>query len=268
MAITQDNRQFTRDFFISFGSHIGLLLLALAGGKVVSTVFKNNDVEIIKASVRVDVVGMPKFTVQELKDMARQVSPTVPEKVEGKKEETVVKTEEKEDEIKKDDLVIQEEGKVKEKKKASFLSTLNDYSNKKIAPKEVKAGTNDGKAKKNLDSLILEGNRLSSGTALTGDYDDGPTSEFGAYVQSLPGIIRQFWKLPSYLLEKDLRCRIRIYLSASGTVLKQDLVESSGSPEFDGRAQAAIRDAAPYPKPSDAVAARLTNSGIILGFPL
>ncbi len=269
MSTTTDQGQFTRDFLVSFGAHVGLILLSLATGKIVHSVFKSNDIEIIKSSVRVDVVGMPKFTIQELKDMARQASPTIPEKVEGPKEETVEKVEETPDVIKKDDIVIEEAGKVEEKKKkASFLSVLNDYSNKKIAPKEQKQGTKNGKALKNLDSLVLEGNRLSHGSALVGDYSDEATSEFGAYVQALPGIIRQFWKLPTYLLEKDLRCRIRIYLSASGSVLKLEHVESSGTPEFDARAEQAIRSAAPYPKPTDAVASRLTNSGIILGFPL
>ncbi len=259
------DRQFNRDFLISIGTHIGFLLLTMIGGKIISTVFKSNDVEIIRSSVRVDVVGMPKFTIQELKEMAREASPTIPEKVEGKKEETVVK-DEKEDVIKKDDLVIEEQG--KEKKKASFLNMLTDYSNKKVAPKEQKIGTKDGKAKKNLDSLILEGNRLSQGSALTGDYTDQQNSEFGAYVQALPDKIRQFWKLPSYLLDKNLRCRIKIYLAASGQLLKLELMESSGTPEFDSRAERAIRDAAPYPTPSEAVATRLTSSGIILGFPL
>ena len=266
MSAAINDRQFMRDFVISFGGHIGLLALAMLGGKVVSSVFKNNDVEIIKSSVRVDVVGMPKFTVQELKDMAKQVPAAVPEKVEGKKEETVAKVEDKEDVIKKDDLVIQEEG--KEKKKASFLNTLSDYSNKKIAAKEVKQGTKDGTAKKNLDSLILEGNRLSTGSALIGDYTDEQQTEFSAYVQGLPQRVRQNWRLPSWLMEKtDLKCRIRIYLSSEGKLIKQELVTSSGNDEFDSKAQYAVRETT-YPKPSEAVATRLTNSGIILGFPL
>jgi colicin import membrane protein len=266
---TDDQGQFTRDFLVSFGAHIGLVLMSLATGKIVHSVFKSNDVEIIKSSVRVDVVGMPKFTVQELKDMARQATPAVPEKSEGPKVETIEKVEVKEDIIKKDDLVIQEVGKVETpKKKPSFLSVISDYSNKKIAPKEQKQGAKDGKSKKSFDTLILEGNRLSQGSALVGDFSDEAASEFGAYVQTLPGIVRQFWKLPTYLLEKNLQCRIRIFLSNSGQILKLDVLESSGAPEYDARAEQAIRSAAPYPKPSEAVATRLTNSGIILGFPL
>lgn len=255
------DRDFNKNFLISFGVHAGVFLLAFLGGEVISRAFKNNDVEIIRSSVRVDVVGMPKFTIQELKKMeAQPIIEKAPEVAKGAAEETKVDTP---DVIKKDDLVIQEQG----KKKASFLNILNDYSNKKVTAKTEKKGTTAATGSKNIDSLIIEGNRLSKGSALVGDYTDEQNSEFSAYVQNLPGIIRPFWKLPSYLLEKDLRCRIRIYLSPAGSVLKLEVQESSGVSEFDARAEQAIRSAS-FPKPSAEVGARLTNSGIILGFPL
>lgn len=255
------DREFSKNFLLSLAFHGGLVLLSFATGEIISSVFKSNDVEVINASVRVDVVGMPKFTVQELKKMqAEPIVQNEPEAAKGKKEETVA---ESEDIIKKDDLVIQEEG----KKKASFLNLLNDYSSKKVAPKVDKKGASKGQGSKNFDSLIIEGNRLSKGSALVGDYSDQQNSEFSAYVQSLPGLIKPYWKLPSYLLEKDLRCRIKIYLSTSGQLLKVEMQESSGQAEFDARAEKAIRDAN-FPKPSDEVGKRLTNSGIILGFPI
>jgi hypothetical protein len=256
------DRDFSKNFLVSFGAHLALFLLAFAGGELVSKVFKSNDVEIIRSSIRVDVVGMPKFTVQELKKMeAEPVIESRPEVVKGAKEET--KTE-AEDVIKKDDLVIQEESK---KKKASFLNLLNDYSSKKVSAKSEKKGERSGSSDKNLDSLIIEGNRLSKGSALVGDYTDEQNSEFSAYVQNIPGVIRPFWKLPTYLLEKNLRCRIKIFLSSEGKLLKLELQESSGVAEFDSRAEKAVRDAT-FPRPSDIVGTRLTNSGIILGFPI
>lgn len=255
------DRDFIKKFLISCGSHLGILLLAFAGGELVSKVFKSNDVEIIRSSVRVDVVGMPKFTVQELKKMqAQPIVEKEPEAAKGKKEETVT---EQADVIKKDDLVIQEEG----KKKQNFLNILNDYSSKKVTAKVEKKGTQAGIGNKNLDSLIVEGNRLSKGSALVGDYSDEQNSEFSAYVQNIPGIIRPFWKLPSYLLEQQLRCRIKIFLAPDGRLLKLELQESSGVAEFDARAQSAVRSAT-FPRPSADVGNRLTSSGIILGFPL
>lgn len=241
------------------------MLLAFYSGKFISGHFsRNNDIEVIRSAVRVDVVGMPKFTIQELKKM--EASPVIekPElEVKGSAVETKTETE---DVIKKDDLVIQEVGK---QKKASFLNMLNDYSSKKVTAKPTKKGSQTGTAtNKNLESLIIEGNRLSKGSALVGDYTDEQNSEFSAYVQNIPGVIRPYWKLPSYLLEQDLRCRIRIFLSDSGALLKLEIMESSGQSEFDARAEKAVREAAPFPKPNAEVGGRLANSGIILGFPL
>jgi hypothetical protein len=104
------DRNFTKNFLVSCGVHALLVLIAYFGGSTILQVFKlNNNVEIIRASVRVDVVGMPKFTVKELKEMqAEPVAKPEPEP-EGAKVETKVK-EEAPDVIKKDDLVIQEKG--------------------------------------------------------------------------------------------------------------------------------------------------------------
>ncbi len=255
------DRDFNRNFLVSFGLHGLLFLLAFVGGEVLTKIFQSGDVEIIRSAVRVDVVGMPKFTVQELKQMeARPVIEAVPEPIKGKPEETKIEAAEV---IKKDDLVIQEEG----KKKESFLNLLSDYSSKKVAPKVAPKGERTGVTGKNFESLIIEGNRLSQGSALVGDYSEEQASAFSAYVQNIPGVIRPFWKLPDFLLKQDLRCRIKIYLSPEGKLLKLEVQESSGVSEFDTRAERAIREAT-FPTPSAEIGARLTSSGIILGFPI
>jgi outer membrane biosynthesis protein TonB len=261
---TMSDRDFTKNFLISVGVHVLLVLFAFLGSSAIMNVFKlNNNVEIIRSAVRVDVVGMPKFTIKELREMqAEPVAKPEPEP-EGAKVETKAK-DETPDVIKKDDIVIQEKG---AKKKSSFMNLITDYSSKKVAPSERKKGTSKS-TNKNLDSLIIEGNRLSKGSALVGDYSDEQNSEFSAYVQTLPELVRAHWKLPTYLMNQNLRCRIAVYLSASGHVVKTDLIESSGQGEFDARADKAIRDGAPYPKPEAAVASRLASSGIILKFPL
>jgi colicin import membrane protein len=261
VAADSFDRDFSKNFLVSFGVHGLVFLLAFAGGELVSRVFHSGDVEVIRSAVRVDVVGMPKFTLQELKRMeARPVVEAKPEPAKGAPEETKADAD---DVIKKDDLVIQEEG----KKKESFLNLLSDYSNKKVAPKIAVKGGETGVPNKNIDSLIIEGNRLSRGSALVGDYSDEEASAFAAYVQNIPGVIRPFWKLPDFLLKQDLRCRIKIYLNQEGKLLKLELQESSGVGEFDARAEKAIRDAS-FPVPSAEVGARLINSGIILGFPI
>ena len=264
MVDIESNSSFTKKFLISCVLHLCLLAMAATAGKIIGTIWKNNDIEVIRSSVRVDVVGMPKFTIQELKEMEKNAVdlPKEPEAV--KSPDKVEAKPETEDVIKKDDLVIQEAA--KEQKKTSFLNSLSDYA-KKDVKKDTKKGKVDGAANENLKALALEGNRISQGSALTGDYTDEQNSEFGSFVQTLPGAIRPYWKLPSHLLEKNLRCRIRIYLNVSGSLIKSEIIEGSGDAEFDERALRAIKSTN-FPKPSETVGKRLTNSGIILGFPL
>ncbi len=72
---TMMDRDFTKNFLISCGVHALLLLFAyLAGSSLFNFFNTNNNVEIIQSSVRVDVVGMPKFTVQELERNAGTTS--------------------------------------------------------------------------------------------------------------------------------------------------------------------------------------------------
>jgi colicin import membrane protein len=263
-ALTND-RDFLKNFMVSFGGHLALVLIAYAGGDLMLNTFRRTDVEIIRSSVRVDVVGMPKFTVQELKELQKSATPQPQEPVEVKGA-TEAKKVEVADVIKENDLVIQQVD--KKKTKASFMNLVADYSSQKVAPKAQPKGAAEGVSDKRLESLVMEGNRLSKGSALVGDFSDADVTEFSAYVQTVPELIRPHWKLPTYLLERELRCRIRVFLAATGKIVKLEVMESSGVSEFDARAEKAVRDAAPFPKPSDAVGARLAGSGIVLGFPL
>lgn len=265
MSTLAQDREFNKNFLISCGVHAGLFLFAYIAGTSILKIFKSNDnVEIIHSSVRVDVVGMPKFTVKELKAMqAEPVAKPEPEP-QGAKVETKVEVE---DVIKKDDLVIQEKAAVVPKKKPSFMNLVTDYSSKKVSASDKKKGAK-ASPNKDIDSLIIEGNRLSKGGALVGDYSDADNSELATYVQSLPELVRVYFKLPTYLMKQDLRCGIAVYLSPSGSVLKTELRQSSGNSEFDGRADKAIRDASPFPNPPAAIAPRLGTSGILLKFPL
>lgn len=214
----------------------------------------NNEIKVIQSSVRVDVVAMPKFTVQELKKI--QVAPP--------------SADEKEEEVKpaqdnsKDDLVFKKKG-----KKVNLNNLLSNLSKKKVASgkkKKVKANIK-GHSKK-LRKLILEGNKVSKGTATVGDSLAQEQTEFNVYVSSLPNYVRPFWKLPSYLMERDLKCRIRVYLAANGRVLRSEIYQSSGIPEFDQKAITALKQVKNFPAPKREILARVASGEVILGFPL
>lgn len=263
-AFFENDRQFSDDFKSSFmlaiALHIGILLV----GFVFSLVFKPSSddaaLEILKASVRVDIVGMPKMTIEELKrlELPSEV-PAEPKAEAPAPQETQA---EAQPELKPDDVVMPSDNKPKK----ALSSFLQSYSSKKV---DVKPSKNQGQGKKidGLDSLILEGNKLSKGTALFGDTSDMADSAFVGYVQIIPEKVKEHWKLPSFLKDQNLQCRIHVWIGPRGEILKTNIRESSGNSDYDARALNAIK-AVTLSVPPAEIVTKLSSRGIILGFPL
>ena len=227
----------------------------------------------IQSSVRIDVVAMPKETLMELKAIEKNLKKGEAlfkqEPVEVKKAEKV------QDVINKDDLVFD-----KEKKDNNLMSLLKDMSKKDI---EVKKGKKEIESKEKikeaggvghnfdgeLRNLVLRGNQLSQGTGLTGGGDNsGDLTTLNLYASGLPDHIRPYWKLPTYLKDRDYKCRIRIYLRPSGSLIKAHVFESSGNDEYDQKALSAVKKAEPFANVPKDIQSRVSQGDIILGFPL
>ncbi len=207
-------------------------------------------IEVIQASVRIDVVELPKMTLQELKKINLNTE-TV--------EETITKKS-------KSNETSEIEFK-KKAKKVNLNNLLKNLSHKKVKRKIIKKKKSI-LAKEALNKLILEGNKISKGASTTGvDINQGQ-QEYVDYIQRLPDQIRPFWKLPSYLLERELRCRIRLFIGSNGHILRSEIFESSGEAEYDKKALLAVKKSSPLPKPSSSILRRVTNGDVILGFPL
>ena len=170
-------------------------------------------------------------------------------------------------------------------KSSGFFRALNKYQHMRInknrcIPILKKAGKYEGsenlkmfltkakKYKKELAQLVLEGNKLSKGSSVTGSNDYSQNETFSNYIKELPSFVRPFWKLPSYLIEKDLRCRVKVFISKDGRILNYKIFESSGDPEFDQRAIAAIKQVIKFPEPDKEIVLRVASGEVILGFPL
>ncbi len=256
--------RFNRYFGLAVAFHILLLALGFGISKVMDLdIFKiendPKDLKIIQSSVRIDVVAMPKFTVQELKKM--KVSEPV---VEQKGEE--VKEKAKEDIIKPDDIVIEKkEPKVNLK---NLLSNLSKNEKKVKVKKGKKSGELDSKSKKELQQLILEGNKVSAGTSTVGDSLAVEKTMFNDYVSALPNMVRPYWKLPSYLMDQGLQCRIRVFIASNGKILNTEIYESSGNNEFDQKALNSLKQVSSFPQPQSEITARLASGAVVLGFPL
>ena len=95
-----------------------------------------------------------------------------------------------------------------------------------------------------------------------------PEGVVNSYIEQLPVHVRPYWKLPSYLMNKNLKCRVRIFLTRKGRLIKIELFESSGSLEYDKRALAAVKRSDPFPSLPSEIQELGVNGSILLGFPL
>ncbi len=227
------------------------------------------NLRLIESSVRVDMVAMPKMSIQELKSI-EQMDYKVGEDLEV---EAPAKKEEAAPAPTPAPAVVEDKSPTLiEDKKPSFSDMLKAEAKKKVAkpaPKaqEKKQGLDKG-ALKEIQSLALAGNKLQSGTRLTGTSSGEESSAFGEYASKLPDHIRPYWRLPSYLMEQELRARIRVWLGNDGKVLKAEIYETSGNQEFDDKALAAVKQSSPLPIPPDLAKSSVLRGDILLGFPL
>lgn len=258
--------------------HIALVAMTLISGKIAFEIREKTraeNLELIQASVRVDMVAMPTHTINELKNLSSGVEEAkqeelapVAEKVVEKEE---AKIEPKEETIaeKADNSPAFEEAKAA-KKRQDFLSKLKKIGTKKVestgTQKAEKGlyGANDSDLKK----LVLSGNKLSRGTQIYGDGGGAEMTAFQAYASRLPDLIRQKWVLPSFLMNKKLQCRIRVWINSNGELTRAEVYKSSGDSEYDQKAIEAIRASAPFPAVSAEFGAKVQKGDILLGFPL
>lgn len=265
--MTQFQYAFTKSIFVHFLFLAFALAWVKCDGERTAELNAEN-IKLVRRSVRVDVVEMPKYTIKELKKLqtimdgpasAPAVDKAAAEGAPAGGSDTIFE---------------------KEKENLSFTDLLKDISKKNVE-KNKKTNSNSSessKAKKKVSlavknefkELLNAGNIIKKGGALVGENTQGDLAveEFSLYITKLPDLIRPHWKLPSYLIDKGLRCRIRLYLNQVGNVLKTEIFESSGVVEFDEKAIEAIRASAPFPELSNLVQRKALNGEILLGFPL
>ena len=237
-------------YIIPVGLAHGLLLsLAFLLGYLGRYFFPEQRLEVIQSSVRVDVVALPQFTKQELRQMERgaQSAP------------------------------IKSVPTVEERPQNSFLSQIAQLAQKKVQVKKRPAGQDQKvqerdhggtrRQRRELGKLIMAGNKLSQGASLTGRESSERLSQLQLYMESLPRFVRPHWVLPSYLRDRQLQCRIRIFIGRGGKLLEARIIESSGDKQYDHRALEAIRRA-PLPAPDESLLKELVRGVVVLGFPL
>ena len=234
---------------------------------------------VIKTSIRVDIVAMPKLTKKELK--SRSLAPPIRKKVKPVSEVRPKVAKKIPVEIDPYDKVFfKEKKKSKEKKKRDFLSLLKSIgkrkikdSSKKIRPrskaiKRKKTKDLNNKVRKELKQLAIAGNILSKGTSIVGDEAAKDPELFEKYALEVRDIVKENWKLPSYLSNKGYKCKIRIFISKNGNLLKTEIYESSQVSDFNKKALGAIYESSPFPEVPESIQKRIIKGDLYLAFPL
>lgn len=235
---------------ISFIVHFIILVSMIVIPKNIKFLKSNPKITTVIPAIRVDVVGMPKMTLQELKEISS-----------GESGGDGAKTA---DEDSSESINFKKKGK-------NLTDLLRGEAKKDISLKPydsaAKGKKGKGKFKGDLSKLVLEGNRISKGMAIIGDTRAMVMGSFGQYVSSIPDFVRPNWRLPATLLNLNLNCRVRIYLTAEGKLEKAELYESSGNSEYDRRAIQSVMNST-FPKPDKEIVDKVRSGDILLGFPL
>ena len=263
-----NNRAFNKSYlFLSVAFHLTLLALIYFSSNLfdIAFDFKKEDV-LIREFVQVDLVGMPKLTIQELKEKVPSIDHS---KIALKSFKDTPEDSNESD---------QKEISLGNKKKS-----LNDFFQKmssKSVNNQATINSKKGKTRQNtkgraqsgrfkeLARLALEGNKISRGSVVVGESAGFSQSDYALYLSSIPAQVRPFWKLPSYLRDEGLKARLKIRIDSKGRVISLEMLESSGNEEFDQRAFKAVREVKIFTAPSPGIREFLAIRGVILGFPL
>lgn len=229
----------------------------------------------VKASQLIKRLKSYDFTKKDSQPLNQEIKKEVPSSLE-KELTTKIKREPKSQfkSIFKEQVISKQN-----EEKFNILDIVKKLGNKKVktmayAPKKKpKKSKLQRQREKEINSLLIEGNKLSKGHNLT---DGGTLSKeeelrkvFENYAEQLRSSVKSYWKLPEYLKEdSNLRCRVQIFLSSEGELLNIDIYESSGNEEYDKRAIQTVKTAAPFPPAKKDIADRILSGDLILGFPL
>jgi TonB family protein len=254
-SIKIENDKFNGFLAKAFLVHISIVVIfvsfdILFNFDFFSTKKNNVDLKVIESAVRIDIVALPKFTLEELKkmDVNDTVQETKEEKIENSNETSKIEFN-------------------KKSKKLNLNNLLKNLSKKKLKKVKIKKQENKIDRSK-FKKLVLEGNQISKGSSTSGQQVSNGQQMYISYIQSLPDRVKPHWKLPSYLLGKDLQARLRVFIAANGVILKVVIYQSSGDTEFDSKAIEAVTKSSPFPKPSNEILTKVIAGDVILGFPL
>lgn len=225
-----------------------------------------------KNAIRVDMVGLPTLTMEELQkvdptvDMGKEDKPKE-ETLEPEVSETAMKlaeekaAEEEKTAIAKKDAIAKEKKEAVEKEKNrldDLRAQLRLEQRRKRLVEELKGDVKEGEGR-----TPLAGNMISEGYSVTGDV----ATDMDVYQGHLKSHLRKTWNLPGWMEASSLSARVLVKLAPNGKILAQEFLRESGNSEFDRYVAEALKNAEPFPKPPPSLRRKVMEDGIEWGFP-
>jgi len=233
-----------------FHGSIGLFFFLYQNGNFFSS--KSISESVLKDAVRVDIVGMPTKTLNELKQLqlTKKSPVTKSEAVESKEVPSTAKEKEEE--------VFSKEAKVKSKEK--------DTENKK----KVKKGEKSRKIEiKGLDELVLMGNQISKGASLDSEnISDEALAMLDEYASKVRERVKSLWELPTNLLKnEELKCEVVLFINKEGKLVKTQFLSKSSNEEYNKIVLDTLKRAQPFGKPDPEISGALAKGKLLIKFP-
>lgn len=276
-------KDFTNGFFWSLIVHLALGITIV----VQALIFPGQPRPYIP-TLRVDLVGLPDLTKQELesapappKTSAETKQASAPEKAEttesagdSKTKEMVLQAEkQKKEEEAARKKKLKEEQKKKELAKAKALEAARKKKLKSSIDRikslakisALAEAESEAKSQDEPDGVLIKGNQVSAGTSLSADARE---SDEAKYYDFLVDEIRKNWNLPPWIKRQNYRAKVKLQIDHHGNVINLVFTQPSGNEQFDTYVRDAINSAQPFPKPGDEVQYSLRHRGVLLAFPL
>lgn len=239
-----------RAALLSLAAHVLLLSFFL-----VKTTFFPGERKPFVATLRVDLVGLPDLTKQEMERLAARQEAAKKKETEAEPPKKSIK--EEAEPSKPDEMALERQA-PKSESRAKRRERMDAALKRMQALAKIHEDTEEV-------PQVIKGNRISKGTALTGEAKEN------AEAQYLDGVLNRLqanWSLPIWLSKQNLQAQAVVFINSYGKVQGMRWIKPSGNAQFDEAVKQCISSSEPFPLPPDAIRGSLLADGVLLGFPL
>ena len=221
-------------------------------------------------ALRVDLVGLPDLLKKDLSRITpAPPSPSAPEAEEISKPKPKPAPPVME-EADPDEMVMKSSTSKRNRERLKELEKLSKEEAERkrkmesaIQRMKSLAKISEGDAPK--PGLLIRGNQISKGTALSGDARESSETSYFDLVRDQ---LQKNWELPVWLSRQKLSAKVELFIDPKGMIRTFRFTKTSGNPQFDEMVKRALAASQPFPAPPREEAASILLHGISVGFPL